>query len=215
MPLNEQREVANVRERKRTQKLNQAYKQLQSIIPKEPSDKMSKIHTLKLALAYIDFLNGMLREGDGSDSASTNLSLEQVKSPYFPSSPSTMSSSSLIHNLSSPSTIGELVEQDAHQSRKRMKLESPQSRECTGITNHLSTGYTTSHVIKYGEPLSNGQVLPQHVNEIYQTDYSTGHTTVDDSLNLNNRRQNNPNEFGIDLRSAFREYRSGKRKCSF
>lgn len=211
MPLNEQREVANVRERKRTQKLNQAYKQLQSIIPKEPSDKMSKIHTLKLALAYIDFLNGMLREGDSSDSASTNLSLEQVKSPYFPSSPSTMSSSSLTHNLSSPSV--ELVEQDAYQSRKRMKLESHQNHGCTGTTNHLSTDYTTSHIIRYGETLSSSQVLPQHVDTTYQADYP-GDTVVNDSLNLNTRRQNNTNELGIDLRSAFREYRSGKRKCS-
>lgn len=57
---NETRVVANVRERKRTQSLNQAYKKLQSIIPKEPSDKMSKIHTLKLAQAYISFLSKLL-----------------------------------------------------------------------------------------------------------------------------------------------------------
>lgn len=64
MPISKQRTVANVRERKRTQLLNQAYKQLQAIIPKEPSDKMSKIHTLKLALAYIDFLNDILKSDE-------------------------------------------------------------------------------------------------------------------------------------------------------
>lgn len=62
MARNEKRAVANVRERNRTQKLNSAYKHLQSIIPKKPSDKMSKIHTLKLALDYINFLNNVLRE---------------------------------------------------------------------------------------------------------------------------------------------------------
>lgn len=61
MPANKQRVVANIRERKRTQSLNQAYKSLQSKIPKEPSDKMSKIHTLKLAMAYIKFLNDILQ----------------------------------------------------------------------------------------------------------------------------------------------------------
>lgn len=64
MPANKQRVVANVRERKRTQSLNHAYKLLQSKIPKEPSDKMSKIHTLKLALAYIDFLNDVLKSSE-------------------------------------------------------------------------------------------------------------------------------------------------------
>lgn len=67
-PSNRQRAVANVRERKRTQLLNEAYKQLQSIIPKEPSDKMSKIHTLKLALAYIGFLNDILKTSEPAGS---------------------------------------------------------------------------------------------------------------------------------------------------
>ena len=64
---NKQRVVANVRERKRTQQLNQAFKQLQTIIPKEPSDKMSKIHTLKLALAYMNFLRDILNANEHSD----------------------------------------------------------------------------------------------------------------------------------------------------
>lgn len=71
MARNEKRAVANVRERKRTQKLNSAYKHLQSIIPKEPSDKMSKIHTLKLALDYINFLNDILNEDLNAQTKST------------------------------------------------------------------------------------------------------------------------------------------------
>lgn len=44
-----QRVMANVRERQRTQSLNDAFKALQQIIPTLPSDKLSKIQTLKLA----------------------------------------------------------------------------------------------------------------------------------------------------------------------
>lgn len=54
---NQQRAVANVRERKRTQSLNSAFSTLRQIIPSLPSDKLSKIQTLKLASRYIQFLN--------------------------------------------------------------------------------------------------------------------------------------------------------------
>ncbi|XP_031830003.1 twist [Nomia melanderi] len=51
-----QRVMANVRERQRTQSLNEAFAALRKIIPTLPSDKLSKIQTLKLATRYIDFL---------------------------------------------------------------------------------------------------------------------------------------------------------------
>lgn len=44
-----QRVMANVRERQRTQSLNEAFSSLRKIIPTLPSDKLSKIQTLKLA----------------------------------------------------------------------------------------------------------------------------------------------------------------------
>uniref|UniRef100_A0A6P4DZ23 Protein twist-like n=2 Tax=melanogaster group TaxID=32346 RepID=A0A6P4DZ23_DRORH len=56
--------MANVRERQRTQSLNDAFKSLQQIIPTLPSDKLSKIQTLKLATRYIDFLCRMLSSSD-------------------------------------------------------------------------------------------------------------------------------------------------------
>lgn len=43
------RSMANVRERQRTQSLNEAFTALRKIIPTLPSDKLSKIQTLKLA----------------------------------------------------------------------------------------------------------------------------------------------------------------------
>nr|ADI48177.1 twist [Crepidula fornicata] len=59
--LQNQRVMANVRERQRTQSLNEAFTQLRQIIPTLPSDKLSKIQTLKLASRYIDFLYQVLR----------------------------------------------------------------------------------------------------------------------------------------------------------
>jgi len=62
--LQNQRVVANVRERQRTQSLNDAFSQLRKIVPTLPSDKLSKIQTLKLATRYIDFLYQVLRSDD-------------------------------------------------------------------------------------------------------------------------------------------------------
>ncbi|CAG0917538.1 unnamed protein product [Notodromas monacha] len=56
----EHRVLANVRERQRTQNLNDAFATLRKIIPTLPSDKLSKIQTLKLASRYIDFLYQLL-----------------------------------------------------------------------------------------------------------------------------------------------------------
>jgi len=58
-----QRVIANVRERQRTQSLNEAFAHLRKIIPTLPSDKLSKIQTLKLATRYIDFLFQVLYRG--------------------------------------------------------------------------------------------------------------------------------------------------------
>ena len=59
-----QREIANVRERQRTQSLNDAFASLRQIIPTLPSDKLSKIQILKLASRYIDFLYQVLQNDD-------------------------------------------------------------------------------------------------------------------------------------------------------
>jgi len=59
--MQNQRVLANVRERQRTQSLNEAFAELRKIIPTLPSDKLSKIQTLKLAARYIDFLYQVLK----------------------------------------------------------------------------------------------------------------------------------------------------------
>lgn len=58
--IQHQRVMANVRERQRTQSLNEAFASLRKSIPTLPSDKLSKIQTLKLAAKYIDFLYHIL-----------------------------------------------------------------------------------------------------------------------------------------------------------
>ncbi|XP_032880413.1 twist-related protein 2 [Amblyraja radiata] len=62
--LQNQRVLANVRERQRTQSLNEAFSSLRKIIPTLPSDKLSKIQTLKLASRYIDFLYQVLQSDE-------------------------------------------------------------------------------------------------------------------------------------------------------
>jgi twist len=71
--IQNQRAIANVRERQRTQSLNDAFTHLRHIIPTLPSDKLSKIQTLKLATRYIDFLYQILRT-DEEQLSSSNLS---------------------------------------------------------------------------------------------------------------------------------------------
>lgn len=69
--MQQQRVMANVRERQRTQSLNEAFASLRQIIPTIPSDKLSKIQTLKLATKYIDFLYQLLNDlSDGEQSSS-------------------------------------------------------------------------------------------------------------------------------------------------
>ena len=50
------RTIANIRERQRTQALNDGFNSLRKMIPTLPSDKLSKIQTLRLTVMYIDFL---------------------------------------------------------------------------------------------------------------------------------------------------------------
>ncbi|XP_003215189.1 twist-related protein 2 [Anolis carolinensis] len=71
--LQSQRILANVRERQRTQSLNEAFAALRKIIPTLPSDKLSKIQTLKLASRYIDFLYQVL-QSDEMDNKMTSCS---------------------------------------------------------------------------------------------------------------------------------------------
>ncbi|KAK9888614.1 hypothetical protein WA026_000844 [Henosepilachna vigintioctopunctata] len=58
----QQRQAANLRERKRMQSINDAFEGLRSHIPTLPYEKrLSKVDTLKLAIGYINFLGELVR----------------------------------------------------------------------------------------------------------------------------------------------------------
>ncbi|NXU92948.1 TWST2 protein, partial [Xiphorhynchus elegans] len=77
-----QRVMANVRERQRTQSLNDAFAELRKIIPTLPSDKLSKIQTLKLAARYIDFLCQVLQSDPLDHKVSTCTFLAHERLSY-------------------------------------------------------------------------------------------------------------------------------------
>ena len=79
-----QRVMANVRERQRTQSLNDAFSQLRKIIPTLPSDKLSKIQTLRLATRYIDFLYQVLRSDDDGTAPIRPVTRVPAVSPGLP-----------------------------------------------------------------------------------------------------------------------------------
>lgn len=89
-----QRAMANVRERQRTQSLNEAFAALRRIIPTLPSDKLSKIQTLKLAARYIDFLFHVLKYSTDNSENAENIGERSARSAILAareiaSSPST------------------------------------------------------------------------------------------------------------------------------
>lgn len=112
--LHQQRVMANVRERQRTQSLNEAFASLRHIIPTLPSDKLSKIQTLKLATSYIDFLYQLLNEtspesgntsgtSSGIESQNNSQSWQFDKSPNDSTGNSPSSSSSPVSSSSTGS----------------------------------------------------------------------------------------------------------------
>ncbi|NWH79806.1 PTF1A factor, partial [Piaya cayana] len=72
--LQQLRQAANVRERRRMQSINDAFEGLRSHIPTLPYEKrLSKVDTLRLAIGYINFLSELVRSdlplrGAGSES---------------------------------------------------------------------------------------------------------------------------------------------------
>ncbi|XP_053680759.1 pancreas transcription factor 1 subunit alpha [Anopheles nili] len=69
----QQRQAANLRERRRMQSINEAFEGLRTHIPTLPYEKrLSKVDTLKLAISYISFLGEMLRKDKNGNEAGTN-----------------------------------------------------------------------------------------------------------------------------------------------
>ena len=63
------RSAANARERTRMRVLSKSFERLKLMLPWVPADtKLSKLDTLRLAMTYINHLNGMLVESDNEQS---------------------------------------------------------------------------------------------------------------------------------------------------
>ncbi|KAM3968735.1 pancreas transcription factor 1 subunit alpha-like [Aphomia sociella] len=72
----QQRQAANLRERRRMQSINDAFEGLRAHIPTLPYEKrLSKVDTLKLAIGYISFLGELVRaDRNSSDSLLSGVS---------------------------------------------------------------------------------------------------------------------------------------------
>ncbi|NWZ58374.1 PTF1A factor, partial [Spizaetus tyrannus] len=76
--LQQLRQAANVRERRRMQSINDAFEGLRSHIPTLPYEKrLSKVDTLRLAIGYINFLSELVQ----SDLPLRNASSESPSQP--------------------------------------------------------------------------------------------------------------------------------------
>lgn len=66
----QQRQAANLRERRRMQNINEAFEGLRAHIPTLPYEKkLSKVDILKLAISYITFLGEMVRKDKNGNSS--------------------------------------------------------------------------------------------------------------------------------------------------
>lgn len=79
----QQRQAANLRERRRMQNINEAFEGLRAHIPTLPYEKkLSKVDILKLAISYITFLGEMVRKDkNGNVSGITQLQRQAMKAP--------------------------------------------------------------------------------------------------------------------------------------
>ncbi|XP_074600620.1 uncharacterized protein LOC141854730 [Brevipalpus obovatus] len=119
------REVANNRERNRTQNLNHALAHLRTLIPTKPVDrKLSKIETLRLASSYINHLSN-LRLARVNGYLGDDPCMEMNKK--FSSSDSEMSVSSHLRWSDEQDQNGEENDQDASNYGDEMELKECES----------------------------------------------------------------------------------------
>ncbi|XP_065354270.1 pancreas transcription factor 1 subunit alpha [Calliphora vicina] len=78
----QQRQAANLRERRRMQSINEAFEGLRSHIPTLPYEKrLSKVDTLKLAISYITFLSEMVKKDKNGNEPGLSLKRNYQKEP--------------------------------------------------------------------------------------------------------------------------------------
>uniref|UniRef100_A0A1B0FGX7 BHLH domain-containing protein n=1 Tax=Glossina morsitans morsitans TaxID=37546 RepID=A0A1B0FGX7_GLOMM len=78
----QQRQAANLRERRRMQSINEAFEGLRSHIPTLPYEKrLSKVDTLKLAISYITFLSEMVKKDKNDNETGLTVQRNYQKEP--------------------------------------------------------------------------------------------------------------------------------------
>lgn len=78
----QQRQAANLRERRRMQNINEAFEGLRAHIPTLPYEKkLSKVDILKLAISYITFLGEMVRKDKNGNATAISMQKQVVKVP--------------------------------------------------------------------------------------------------------------------------------------
>ncbi|XP_033245764.1 pancreas transcription factor 1 subunit alpha isoform X2 [Drosophila miranda] len=78
----QQRQAANLRERRRMQSINEAFEGLRTHIPTLPYEKrLSKVDTLKLAISYITFLSEMVKKDKNGNEPGLSLQRNYQKEP--------------------------------------------------------------------------------------------------------------------------------------
>ncbi|XP_015787211.1 pancreas transcription factor 1 subunit alpha [Tetranychus urticae] len=82
----QQRQAANLRERRRMQSINDAFESLRDALPKDPpyEKRSSKVETLKLAIQYIEKLNEYLSTGRNPNDPSQSHQPPQVEKIIIP-----------------------------------------------------------------------------------------------------------------------------------
>jgi len=184
------RQLANVRERQRTESLNEAFEKLRRIVPTLPSDKLSKIQTLKLATDYITFLNDLLAKTNGLiyDAETVNCvtvsnqqqpelgvmrkqSQKQTNKELCIASKRKLNTNDLVHSsasckLSLPIHTQDLIDSNEQTSMKLPLTDgiiiSPSSTNTSTTTNvHLNFNTNNNHV-NYTHFDSNFDMYDEH-----------------------------------------------------
>jgi hypothetical protein len=134
--------TSSARERQRTESLNDAFTQLRNIVPTLPSDKLSKIQTLKLATYYINFMNSILDIKQNGDTTSRNSAMIDAKSSKdcrrhdSTSSPSSWSRQKKVKIIENNSDNIILKKEKKNLRPNRSKLVKLENNECSVGQHH-------------------------------------------------------------------------------
>jgi hypothetical protein len=189
------RQIANVRERQRTESLNDAFEKLRKIVPTLPSDKLSKIQTLKLATDYIEFLFTLIKSFDKDFNLTKSITDIINKSS---GSSSGTSFSKPANKANTTRTTSKRKLENNEQNVQKEAQNDKSKRMSNGEFNNTNNDYLCSMLTK---PYANNQIVSNDVN--YQfSHYSTQQVYYPYSICYNNSYH------GTSMNSGYYEYQT-------